>query len=59
MKVLQCTQNDVVVNFNDVIRIAHCVLNTESTQPVAILTLNHGHYRLQNVKIQCSFILWF
>ena len=23
MKILQCTQNDVVVNFNDVIRIAH------------------------------------
>ena len=30
--------NDVVVNFNDVIKIAHCALNIESTQPVAILT---------------------
>ena len=38
MKILQCTQNDIVVNFNDVIRIAHCALNIESTQPVAILT---------------------
>ena len=38
MLILQCTQNDVVVNFNDVIRIAHCALNIESTQPVAILT---------------------
>ena len=39
MYILQCTQNDVVVNFNDVIRIAHCALNIESTQPVAILTI--------------------
>ena len=38
MKILLCTQNDVVVNFNDVIRIAHCALNIESTQHVAILT---------------------
>ena len=30
MKILQCIQNDVVVNFNDVIR--------ESNQSVAILT---------------------
>ena len=30
--------NDVVVNFNDVIRNAHCALNIESTQPVAILS---------------------
>ena len=30
--------NDVVVNFNDVIRIAHCALIIKSTQPVAILT---------------------
>ena len=27
-----------VVNFNDVIRIAHCALNIELTQPVIILT---------------------
>ena len=26
MKILQCTQNDVVVIFNDVISIAHCAL---------------------------------
>ena len=35
---MQCTSNDLVVNFNDVIRNAHCALNIESTQPVAILT---------------------
>ena len=35
---MQCTQNDVVVNFNDIIRNAQCALNIESTQPVAILT---------------------
>ena len=38
MKILQCTQNDTVVNFKDAITIAHCALNIESTQPVAILT---------------------
>ena len=38
MKIPQCFQNDVVVSFNDVIRIAHCALNIESTQPVPILT---------------------
>ena len=38
MKILQCIQNDVVVNFNDVIRIACCALNIESTQPANILT---------------------
>ena len=38
MKVLQCIQNGVVVNFNDVIRIARCALHIESTQPVSILT---------------------
>ena len=37
-KILQCIQNDVVVNFNDVIRIACCALNIESTQLVNILT---------------------
>ena len=39
MKFLQCIQNDVVVNFSDVIRIAYCVSSIELTQPVAILTL--------------------
>ena len=38
MEILQCMKNEVVVNFNDVIRIAHCALYTELTQPVAILT---------------------
>ena len=38
MKILQCSQNDVVVNFNDVIRIAQCALDIKLTQPVAILT---------------------
>ena len=38
MKILQCIQNNVVFNFNDVIRIAYCALNIESAQPVAILT---------------------
>ena len=38
MKMLQCTQNDVVVNFNDVIRIEHCALNIGSTKSVAIFT---------------------
>ena len=38
MKFPQCIQNDVAVNFNDVIRIQHCALNIESNQPVAILT---------------------
>ena len=38
MKIMQCNQNGIFVNFNDVIRIAHCTLNIELTQPVAILT---------------------
>ena len=38
MKIPQCIENDVVVNFNDVIRIRHWALNIESKQPVAILT---------------------
>ena len=38
MKILQCFQNDVVVSFNDVIRVVPCALNIESTQPVPILT---------------------
>ena len=39
MKILQCIQNDVVFNFNDVIIIARCALNIETTQYVAILKL--------------------
>ena len=38
IKILQCIKNDVVVNFNDVIRIAHCAKNIDLTRPVAILT---------------------
>ena len=38
MKILQCIQNDVVFSFNDVIIIARCALNIESTQHVDILT---------------------
>ena len=37
MKILQCIQNDVVFNFNDIIIIARCALNIESTLYVAIL----------------------
>ena len=35
MKILQCIQKDVVVNF--IIRIAHCALNIESAQPVVTI----------------------
>ena len=38
MKIPQCFQNDVVGSFNDVIRIAHCALNIESTQRVPFQT---------------------
>ena len=38
IKILQCIKNDVVVNFNDVIRIAHCAINIDLTRPVVILT---------------------
>ena len=38
MKILHCTQNDVVFNFNDVIKIAVFALNVELTQPIDILT---------------------
>ena len=37
-KILQCFQNDLVVNFNDVIRIVHFALDFQFTQSVAILT---------------------
>ena len=38
MKILQYTQNDVVVNLSDVIIIASCAVNIELTKPFAILT---------------------
>ena len=52
IKILQCIQNDVVVNFNDVIRIAHCALNIESAQSVAFLTfeLTFIYHTFQKVK---------
>ena len=36
MKILQCIQNDVVFNFNDIIIIVCCALNIESFQCLAI-----------------------
>ena len=39
MKILQCIQNDVVFNSNDVIIIARCALKIELTQYDAILKL--------------------
>ena len=39
MKILQCIQNDEVSNFNDVIKIARCALNIESTQYVVLVKL--------------------
>ena len=38
MKIPQCILNDVVVNFNDFIRILHSALDIESKKTVAILT---------------------
>ena len=38
MEILQCIKYDVVIIFNDVIRIAHCLLNIELVQLFAILT---------------------
>ena len=38
MKILQCIKNDVVVNFNDDIRIVQCALYIDSVEPIAILT---------------------
>ena len=38
IKILLCIKNDLVVNFNDVIRIAHCAIHIDLTQPVAITT---------------------
>ena len=39
IKILQCIKNCVVVNFNDVIRIAHYAINIDLKRPVAILKL--------------------
>ena len=56
MKILQCSQNDVVVNFNDVIRTAHCALNVESTQHAAILTFE---WTLKITKSKNSMQFYF
>ena len=57
MKILQYIQNDVVVNPNDVIRIAYCDLNIESTQPVAIAILRFEWTLYKKVEntMQCNF----
>ena len=52
----QCIQNDAVVNFNNFIRIAHCALNIESTQPVAILTFE---WTLQVTKSKNTLQIYF
>ena len=59
MKILKCTQNDVVVNFNDVIRIAHCALNIESIQPVSILTFKWTLYITKSEKYNVSLFCGF
>ena len=56
MQILQCTQNDVVVNFNDVIRTADCALNIESKQPVAIPTFE---WTLQVTKSKNTMQFYF
>ena len=38
MKILQCIENDIFVNFNDVIRIVHYALYIESAQRVTFFT---------------------
>ena len=54
MKVLQCIENDVAVNVNEVKRIVHCALNIESAQPVAILTFESTSLVTKN-KITMQF----
>ena len=44
MKILRRIENDVVVNFNYVIRIVYCALNIEVAQPVAIQTFKWTLY---------------
>ena len=56
MKILQFPQNDVAVNFDDVMRIAHCALNIELTQPVAILTFE---WTLKVTKSKYSMQFYF
>ena len=49
LEILQFIQNDVVVNFNHVVRFAHCALNIASTQPVSILTFEWT-FKVKKVK---------
>ena len=57
MKILQCIQNDVVVNFNDVIRIPHWALNIVSTSSVAILTFKWTLQVTKSKKTMQFYIL--
>ena len=57
MKIMQCIQNDVVFNFNDVIIIASCALNIESAH-VAILTFEWILYVTKSKKsMQLYFVV--
>ena len=58
MKILQCIKNDVVVNYNDVIRISHCALNIESTKTVVVLTFEWTFQVTKSKKaMQFHFVL--
>ena len=52
---MQCIQNDVIVNFNDIIRIVHCALNIKSTQTVTFLTFEWKFC----IKIDIRVCQWF
>ena len=58
MNILQRIQNDVVVNFNDVIKILHWVLIIESTQPATILTFEWT-WTLQVIKSKKTVQFYF
>ena len=49
LNILQCIQNDVVMNFNDAIQIVHCAQNIETAQPVSILTFGWISKAIQNI----------
>ena len=58
LNILQCIQNDVVINFNDVIRIVHCAPNIESAQSVSILTFERISKATQNIiTMQFYFVV--
>ena len=56
IKILQYIKNDMVVNFNDVIRIAHCAIDIDLTRPVAILTFE---ITLQVTKSKTTMQVYF